>query len=59
MNGEGTRQLVLHEAADSDTPLRTVAPAPEEAGQSAETVHTRPPADRVTALERRLAGNAA
>lgn len=51
---DGTRELVLYSAPESDTPSRTLSLDPEEADQLAETLHTRPLADRVTALERRI-----
>lgn len=54
VNHDGTRELALYPTADADTPLRTVVLEPEEADQLAETLHTRPLADRVTALERRI-----
>lgn len=54
INENGTRDLIVYESSDSDTPQHTLVLEPDEADQLAESLHTRPLVDRVTAIERRL-----
>jgi TrkA domain protein len=48
------RTLVLYEHDDPDTPAHTVELDQAEADKLAEMLHSRPLAERLTAVERRL-----
>jgi TrkA domain protein len=51
----GQRTLLLYDAADPDQPDHAVTLDGDEADQLAELLHSRPLADRLAAVERRLA----
>lgn len=53
--GRETRTVFVFGAADPDTPAQTIALAQDEADLLAELLHSRPTADRLADLERRLA----
>lgn len=49
------RSLFVFGADDPDTPAQTIALAPDEADLLAELLHSRPTADRLADLERKIA----
>lgn len=51
-----TRSLLVFGAADPDTPAQTIALARDEADLLADLLHSRPTADRLAELERKVAG---
>lgn len=52
---QGKRSLFVFGADDPDTPAQTIALAPDEADLLAELLHSRPTADRLADLERKIA----
>ena len=55
VNGTGRRTLLFYDRADPDAPAHTVELEQREADQLAGLLHSRPIADRLAAVERRLA----
>ncbi|MEV0197200.1 hypothetical protein [Nonomuraea sp. NPDC050691] len=55
VSGAGRRSLLFYDRADPDTPAHTVELEQREADQLAELLHSRPLADRLASVERRLA----
>ncbi|MEU6721981.1 hypothetical protein ABZ897_62000 [Nonomuraea sp. NPDC046802] len=51
----GERTLLVYDGTDPDQPTHSVTLDADEADQLAEVLHTRPLADRLAAVERRLA----
>jgi TrkA domain protein len=51
-----TRRLFVFGPDDDDTPAQTITLAQDEADLLADLLHSRPTADRLAALERKIAG---
>ncbi len=50
----GNRHLFIYDGADPDIPAQAILLEPDEADEVAEVLHSRPVADRLLLLERRV-----
>jgi TrkA domain protein len=54
VDADSNRHLFTYDTTDFDTPARAIVLQPDEADQLADILHSRPTADRLLALERRV-----